>query len=169
MLPEIRFITGQERNSQMEIVIEDTLAEENDPLAALATVSAYIFAFMERLNWVGFYIARGDTLVVGPYQGQPACVRIPFGKGVCGAAAAERRAIRVDEVGMFPGYISCDSSTRSELVAPIIIGGKLFGVLDLDSPEPARFSEDDLRMIQRIANLVAKAVARSATLEPALV
>ncbi|MDR2656469.1 MAG: GAF domain-containing protein [Oscillospiraceae bacterium] len=169
MLPEIRFITGQERNSQMEIVIEDTLAEETDPLAALATVAAYIFAFMERLNWVGFYIARGETLVVGPYQGQPACVRIPFGKGVCGTVASERRAIRVDEVEAFPGYISCDSSTRSELVAPILIGGKLFGVLDLDSPEPARFSEDDLRMIQRIANLVAKAVAKSAALEPALV
>ncbi|GHU70122.1 hypothetical protein AGMMS49992_01940 [Clostridia bacterium] len=169
MLPEIRFISGTERNNQMEMVIEDTLAEESDPLAAMATVAAYIYAFMERVNWAGFYVARGETLVVGPYQGQPACVRIPFGKGVCGTAAQERRAIRVDEVGTYPGYISCDSSTRSELVAPIIIGDKVFGVLDLDSPEPARFNEADLSLIQRIANLVGKTIAKAPTLESMLV
>jgi GAF domain-containing protein len=145
----------------MEMVIEDTLAEDVDPLSAMATVAAYIFSFMERVNWAGFYVARGDTLVVGPYQGQPACMRIPFGKGVCGTVAEERRALRVDEVASFPGYIACDSATRSELVAPIIINGKLYGVLDIDSPEPARFNDDDLRLIQRVANLVAKAVEKS--------
>jgi GAF domain-containing protein len=168
MLPEIRFINGQERDSQMELVIKDTLSEEIDPMAAMATVAAYMYAFMERLNWVGFYIARGDILTVGPYQGQPACIKIPFGKGVCGQAAVQRVGLKVDEVSAFPGYISCDASTRSELVAPIIIGDKLFGVIDLDSPEPARFSDDDLRMTQRIANMVGKAVAKAAAYEPLL-
>ncbi|MDR1599800.1 MAG: GAF domain-containing protein [Oscillospiraceae bacterium] len=167
MLPEIRFISGLERGAQMEMVINDTLAEDIDPLSAMSTVAAYIFAFMERVNWAGFYIAHNETLTVGPYQGQPACIRIPFGRGVCGAAALERRAIRVDEVSAFPGYIACDSSTRSELVAPIIIDDKLFGVLDLDSPEPARFSDEDERVVQRVANTLAKSIARSNS--PALI
>ena len=154
MLPELRFMNEDERAAQLLMVIEDTLAEETDELANLATVAAYIYAYMTRLNWAGFYILRGDTLVVGPYQGQPACVRIPMGKGVCGTAASERRAIIVPEVSDFPGYIACDSATRSELAAPVYMNGELYGVLDIDSPEPGRFTDSDAAIIIECARLV---------------
>jgi len=160
MLPELRFMNEDERIGQLLMVIQDTLAEETDELANLATVAAYIYAYLTRLNWVGFYILRGDTLVVGPYQGQPACVRIPMGRGVCGTAAAERRTIAVGEVSDFPGYISCDGATRSEVVAPIYKNGELYGVLDIDSPEPGRFCESDITAINECARLVSEYLSK---------
>ena len=161
MLPELRYMNGEERNSQMLMVITDSLAEEDDDIANLATVASYMYAFLERVNWVGFYIVKGDTLVVGPYQGQPACVRIPMGKGVCGTCAAEKRTINVPEVKAFPGYISCDSASRSELCVPVYRGGQVYAVLDIDSPEPARFSGADVVTITEAARLVGSCLDRA--------
>ncbi|MDR1569092.1 MAG: GAF domain-containing protein [Oscillospiraceae bacterium] len=168
MLPELRYMNGEERNSQMLMVIQDSLAEETDEIANLATVAAYMYAFMERVNWVGFYFVKGDTLIVGPYQGQPACVRIPMGKGVCGTCAEQRSAVTVDEVGKFPGYISCDISTRSEIAVPVYKNGELFAVLDIDSPEPARFSAADKITVTEASRLVGACLDRAEATKVAL-
>ncbi|MGY0504867.1 GAF domain-containing protein [Luteimonas sp. e5] len=125
---------------------------ESDRIANAANLSALLFNALPDLNWAGFYFFDGTELVVGPFQGLPACVRIPLDKGVCGAAASRRQSQRVDDVDAFPGHIACDSASRSELVVPLI--GKddaLIGVLDLDSPNPARFDADDQRGIEAIA------------------
>jgi GAF domain-containing protein len=103
------------------------------------------------VNWVGFYFVRGTELVLGPFQGRPACVRIPVGKGVCGTAAAERKTICVEDVLAFPGHIVCDTASRSELVVPLVHGGKILGVLDLDSPSAGRFDIDDRKGLERLA------------------
>lgn len=161
MLPELRYMNGEERSSQMLMVITDSLAEETDEIANLATVASYMYAFLERINWVGFYLVKGDTLVVGPYQGQPACVRIPMGKGVCGTCAAEKRAVNVPEVKAHPGYISCDSATRSELCVPVYRDGELYAVLDIDSPEPDRFSDNDVLTASEAAKLVGDCLDRA--------
>ncbi|MNH25919.1 Free methionine-R-sulfoxide reductase [compost metagenome] len=105
---------------------------------------------MDDLNWAGFYLNRNDELVLGPFQGQVACVRIPFGKGVCGAAAATRQTQRIEDVHAFPGHIACDSASNSELVIPLVKEGRLIGVLDLDSPKLGRFSEDDQQGMERL-------------------
>ena len=110
------------------------------------------------LNWAGFYRNVGGELVLGPFQGRPACIRIPFGEGVCGAAAATREVQRVDDVHAFPGHIACDSASASELVVPIVRDGELIGVLDLDSPQPARFDEEDEAGCVRLAEILAKAI-----------
>ena len=120
-------------------------------MANEANTSALIFDALPDLNWVGFYFLKGDELVVGPFQGKPACVRIALGKGVCGTAALERRTIVVPDVEAFPGHIACDAASRSEVVVPLIAGRELLGVLDLDSPKPARFDEDDARGLERLA------------------
>ncbi len=119
------------------------LAGETDWAANAANTAALIFATLPDLNWAGFYRLKDGELVVGPFQGRPACVRIGLGRGVCGTAAAERRAFRVDDVDAFPGHIACDAASRSELVVPLLAGDRLLGVLDLDSPVPARFDADD--------------------------
>ena len=116
-----------------------------------ANMSALIFTSLPDLNWAGFYFLRGDTLVLGPFQGKPACVRIAVGKGVCGTAAAERRTLRVEDVDAFPGHIACDSASRSELVVPLIRNGAVIGVLDIDSPVPARFGAIDQAGLERLA------------------
>src|SRR5215470_15343507 len=115
------------------------LSGESDPLANLANASAHLAESLDRINWCGFYIARGEELVLGPFQGKPACVRIPFGKGVCGTAAARRETLVVADVNAFPGHIACDAASRSEIVVPILDGRVLRGVLDIDSPELSRF------------------------------
>jgi L-methionine (R)-S-oxide reductase len=122
----------------------------------LANASAAIMAQMPRLNWAGFYLAHGETLFLGPFQGLPACLQIPFNKGVCGEAARTRQTLRVEDVHAFPGHIACDARSRSELVIPMIYEGRLLGVLDLDSPEPSRFSAEDQEGLEKI---VAKLVA----------
>lgn len=127
------------------------LSGESDFVANAANTSALIFDALPDLNWVGFYFLKGDELVVGPFQGKPACVRIALGKGVCGTAAVERRTIVVPDVEAFPGHIACDAASRSEVVVPLIAGRELLGVLDLDSPKPARFDEGDARGLERLA------------------
>lgn len=120
-------------------------ADEPDAIANMANVAALIWQYLPDLNWAGFYRNVADELVLGPFQGKAACIRIAFGKGVCGAAAASRATQRVDDVHDFPGHIACDAASRSELVVPIVHDGRLLGVLDLDSPLPARFDADDVR------------------------
>ena len=124
---------------------------ERDRIANAANLSALVYHALPGLNWVGFYFFDGDELVVGPFQGLPACVRIPLAKGVCGAAARLRQTQRVEDVNAFPGHIACDSASRSELVVPLYQGDTLLGVLDLDSPLPARFDADDQAGLEAIA------------------
>ncbi|MBO4972600.1 MAG: GAF domain-containing protein [Clostridia bacterium] len=112
-------------------------------VANLANASALIFDSLDRLNWAGFYILSGDTLILGPFQGKPACIEIPIGRGVCGTAVKEDRTILVDDVHKFPGHIACDSASNSEIVIPIRNRGTIFGVLDIDSPYLSRFTEED--------------------------
>jgi len=123
--------------------LESLLAGETDALANLANAAAHLAQALERINWCGFYLLRGGELVLGPFQGKPACVRIPVGKGVCGTAAARKQTLVVPDVKAFPGHIACDAASRSEIVVPILEGGLLHGVLDLDSPEPSRFDDVD--------------------------
>jgi L-methionine (R)-S-oxide reductase len=128
------------------------LAGEPDPIANAANTSALLFQAMPALNWAGFYFLREpDELVLGPFQGKPACVRIAVGRGVCGTAVAERRSIVVEDVHEFPGHIACDAASRSELVVPLLKDGRILGVLDLDSPVVARFDAGDREGIERIA------------------
>jgi GAF domain-containing protein len=123
--------------------ISGLLTNEADVTANLANAAAAIYHTLPSLNWAGFYLLRESGLVLGPFQGKPACVRIPLGKGVCGAAAAQRRSVLVPDVHAFPGHIACDQASRSELVVPLIRGETLIGVLDLDSPLLARFDALD--------------------------
>jgi L-methionine (R)-S-oxide reductase len=116
---------------------------EPDPIANAANTAALIYHGLPNLNWAGFYFCNGAELVLGPFQGKPACVRIPVGKGVCGTAAARGASVLVPDVHDFPGHIACDPASRSELVVPLIEDGSVLGVLDLDSPLPARFDELD--------------------------
>ena len=124
---------------------------ERDRIASAANLSALLYHALPRLNWVGFYFFDGSELVVGPFQGLPACVRIPLDKGVCGAAASTRSTQLVEDVHAFPGHIACDAASRSELVVPLVSGDALIGVLDLDSPEPARFDVEDQTGLEAIA------------------
>lgn len=118
-------------------------AGEPDPIANIANAAALIRQYLPDLNWVGFYRAIGDELVLGPFQGKPACIRIPFGKGVCGTAAATGEIQRVADVNAFAGHITCDAESASELVIPVLHGGEVIAVLDLDSPLAGRFDEAD--------------------------
>ena len=127
------------------------LVGERDFIANAANVAAAIFHGMDRLNWAGFYLKRGDGLVLGPFQGRVACVRIALGQGVCGTAAARRETVVVPDVHEFPGHIACDAASRSEIVVPLLRDGRLLGVLDLDSPEPDRFGADERALLERIA------------------
>ena len=131
--------------------LEALLADERDCIANAAQFSAFLFHELGDLNWAGFYMARGEELVLGPFQGKVACVRIPFGRGVCGAAASTQQTQRVDDVHAFAGHIACDSASNSELVVPLIKDGRLVGVLDLDSPRLARFSLEDQLGVERLA------------------
>ena len=119
------------------------LTGERDWLANLANAAALVFGSLPDLNWAGFYLWRGGELVLGPFQGKPACVRIAAGRGVCGGAVTRRRSLVVADVHAFPGHIACDAASRSELVVPLLRGGEILGVLDLDSPRPGRFDEED--------------------------
>jgi GAF domain-containing protein len=135
--------------------LDALLADEPDPLANAANAAAAIYHALPALNWTGFYFLRGDQLVLGPFQGRPACVRIPLGQGVCGRAAAERRSIVVPDVAAFPGHIVCDTASRSELVVPLLRDDGVLGVLDLDSPKPARFHDRDRAGCEMLARIIA--------------
>ena len=131
--------------------VQALFADERDFIANAAQFSAFLYHQVGDLNWAGFYLNRNGQLVLGPFQGQVACVRIPFSRGVCGAAAATRQTQRVEDVHAFPGHIACDSASNSELVIPLVKEGRLVGVLDLDSPKVGRFSEADQVGLERLA------------------
>jgi GAF domain-containing protein len=135
--------------------LEALTAGEPDPVANMANAAAAIWESLPDLNWAGFYRNIGDELVLGPFQGRPACIRIPFGTGVCGAAAASLQVQRVDDVHAFPGHIACDAASQSELVVPIVRDGRLLAVLDLDSPSPGRFTAEDEAGCTALAALLA--------------
>ncbi len=126
------------------------------PIANLANASALLWQRLEGLNWAGFYLLEGETLVLGPFQGKPACIEIPLGKGVCGTAAERREAVLVQDVHAFPGHIACDEASRSELVIPILRGREVWGVLDLDSPYEGRFTEEDLAGLTSFVRVLEK-------------
>ena len=127
-------------------------------IANLANAAALLYQEMDRINWAGFYIAEGDRLILGPFQGKPACIEIPFGRGVCGTAAEKRETIVVPDVHEFPGHIACDTASRSEIVVPIEYCGGLFGVLDIDSPEENRFSAEDKTGLEKLARIIGEAL-----------
>lgn len=135
--------------------LDALLANETDAVANAANAAAAIYHTLPALNWAGFYFLRGEELIVGPFQGLPACVRIPLGRGVCGTAAAERRSILVPDVTAFPGHIACDVASRSELVVPLLRGDRVIGVLDLDSPQLARFDDNDKSGCETLARIIA--------------
>jgi L-methionine (R)-S-oxide reductase len=126
------------------------IAGEPDLVANTANMAALVYFRLPELNWAGFYFAREGELVLGPFQGKPACVRIAWGKGVCGAAAARGKSIVVPDVDAFPGHIACDATSRSELVVPLVAAGRVVGVFDLDSPHPGRFDDEDRAGCERL-------------------
>jgi GAF domain-containing protein len=138
----------------LSLQLASLLENERDAIANAANTAALLFELMPDLNWTGFYFLRdGAELVLGPFQGKPACVRIPVGRGVCGSAVAERRSLLVEDVHAFADHIACDAASRSELVVPLIRDGEILGVIDLDSPMVGRFDEDDRRGLEEIATI----------------
>ena len=129
-------------------------------IANLANASALIYESLEDLNWAGFYLLEGETLVLGPFQGRPACIEIPLGRGVCGTAAQTGQTQLVPDVHLFPGHIACDSASNSEIVVPLRIDGKVVGVLDLDSPWPGRFTEEDQAGLEAVGAIVSQMLTR---------
>lgn len=127
---------------------------EPDPVANMANVAALLWQFLPDLNWAGFYRLVSDELVLGPFQGKPACIRIPLGRGVCGTAAATRETQLVEDVHAFPGHIACDAASASEIVLPVVQDGRLIGVLDLDSPRVARFDSDDAAGLEALIAVI---------------
>lgn len=141
-----------ERTEQYEQVIQQLAAlleGETNQIANLSNASALLNQFLERINWVGFYLLEHDELVLGPFQGLPACIRIPMGQGVCGTAAEKRTSVVVKDVNTFSGHIACDPQSQSEVVIPMIKDGELLGVLDIDSPEAGRFDELDKTYLEK--------------------
>jgi GAF domain-containing protein len=145
----------QELYRQLHEAADALTAGEPDAIANMANVSALLWESLPDLNWAGFYRNVGGELVLGPFQGRAACIRIPFGKGVCGAAAASLEPQCVEDVHAFPGHIACDSASRSELVVPIVREGELLGVLDLDSPLKARFDAEDVAACVKLIRMLA--------------
>ncbi|GAB4174424.1 MAG: GAF domain-containing protein [Wenzhouxiangellaceae bacterium] len=135
------------------------LTGEHHPIANAANLAALIYHAVPDLNWAGFYFVEGEELVVGPFQGLPACVRIPHGKGVCGTAWSMKRSLRVDDVNAFDGHIACDSRSRSEIVVPLIRDDAVFGVLDIDSPLPGRFDDADQRGFEALAAIYVESLS----------
>ncbi len=136
--------------------LEGLVAGEPDAIANMANASALIFETLPDVNWVGFYRNVGGQLVLGPFQGRPACIRMTFDQGVCGAAAKSRQVQRVDDVHAFPGHIACDSASNSEIVVPLMRAGELLGVLDIDSPKRARFTAEDEAGCVRLGEILTK-------------
>ncbi|MXP44450.1 GAF domain-containing protein [Allopontixanthobacter sediminis] len=140
---------------QLVQACEAITADERDPVANMANVAALMAEFLPALNWAGFYRVLEGELVLGPFVGRPACIRIPLGQGVCGTAASDARTQLVEDVHAFPGHIACDAASRSELVVPIIRAGQVLAVIDLDSPDLARFDAEDAAGIERLAGVLA--------------
>jgi L-methionine (R)-S-oxide reductase len=145
------------REENYELVIQQLrslIDGETNFIANLANAAALLNHFLQEINWVGFYLTEGDELVLGPFQGLPACVRIPFGKGVCGTAAKSKKTIIVPDVRLFPGHIACDAASQSEIVVPMIKGGNVIGVLDIDSPIKNRFDEIDQQYLEKFVEVI---------------
>jgi len=160
---ESSLTSKRELYDQLASQLSSLLAGERNLIANAANFSALIFHSLPDLNWAGFYFAKDGELVLGPFQGQPACVRIKIGQGVCGAGAAKCETMIVPNVHEFPGHITCDSTSNSEIVIPLMKGGRLIGVLDLDSPSLSRFDEEDAAGLQRLVRiLLASAIANDA-------
>jgi GAF domain-containing protein len=149
----IDFENKQRGYAELAQALTGLLTGERNRVANAANTAALLFSALPGVNWVGFYFAAGRELVVGPFQGKPACVRIALGSGVCGRAAADRETILVPDVHAFPGHIACDAASRSEIVVPLLHGGRLLGVLDVDSPALARFDEIDRAGLERVAEI----------------
>ncbi|MFY0782565.1 GAF domain-containing protein [Peribacillus sp. RS7] len=137
---------------QLSALIED----ETNRIANLSNAAALLNQFLDEINWVGFYLYEEGQLILGPFQGLPACVRIPMGKGVCGTSAATEKTLRIEDVHQFPGHIACDAASRSEIVIPLMKDGKLFGVLDIDSPVTDRFDEIDQQGLEKFAEILSR-------------
>ncbi len=158
----INDVANNKQNYQhLLAAIDDLLAGETNIIANLANITAFINGYLTDFNWVGFYLLEADTLVLGPFQGGPACIRIPLDKGVCGAAASQRRVICVNDVNQFPGHIACDSASKSEIVLPIYQNEKIYGVLDIDSPLLNRFDADDEQYLTEIAAKISRFLSQS--------
>jgi L-methionine (R)-S-oxide reductase len=149
----IDFSQKQRGYGELAQALTGLLTGERDRIANAANTAALLFGALPAVNWVGFYFAQGRELVVGPFQGKPACVRIAFGSGVCGRAAADRETLIVPDVHAFAGHIACDAASRSEIVVPLVRNTRLIGVLDFDSPELARFDQTDRAGLERIAEI----------------
>ena len=135
---------------QLKALVED----EKNAIANFSNASALLNQFLDRVNWVGFYLMEDGELVLGPFQGLPACVRIPLGKGVCGTAASKQETLRIEDVHAFPGHIACDAASQSEIVVPMIKDGQVIGVLDIDSPEKNRFDELDQQKLEEFVEVL---------------
>ncbi|PIC70558.1 GAF domain-containing protein [Sporosarcina sp. P34] len=146
----------QEKYAQLITQLDALMSGEPNVYANLSNASALLNQFFDRINWVGFYLMDGDELVLGPFQGLPACIRIPLGRGVCGTVAKTKEGLVVPDVNAFPGHIACDAASRSEVVVPLIKDGEVFGVLDIDSPELDRFTEDDLAGLTQVVKALMK-------------
>ncbi len=157
-IEEIKFESKEELYDCVNMTLEGLISEEPDWLANLSNASALLWMFMNDINWAGFYLYKNNELVLGPFQGKPACTHIQLGKGVCGTAAMSLQTQLVNNVHEFPGHIACDSSSNSEIVIPIAVGNKLVGVLDIDSPRLNRFDEIDRTYLERFMSLLVKYV-----------
>lgn len=155
-LDPIKKMNQEERMKYMLILLKGQLSSEEDDLANVSNATGIIMACVDRLNWAGFYMMREDELVLGPFQGLPACNRIGVGKGVCGTAVSTKEVQLVPDVELFPGHIACDSASQSELVIPIIKNEKVYGVLDLDSPEKNRFTNLEEKYFIEFVNILNK-------------
>jgi L-methionine (R)-S-oxide reductase len=154
--PDLTALSKPELYRELATQISALVQDETDPVANMANCAAVLFHSLPRLNWVGFYLLKGGELVLGPFQGQPACVRIAFGRGVVGTAAEKRTTIRVADVSEFPGHIACDSASKSEIVVPLVSDDShLLGVLDVDSPELDRFDGEDEAGLRAIGKIIA--------------
>lgn len=146
----------KEQYEQLSKQLDALLVGEKDAIANLSNASALLNSYLKNINWVGFYLLKDGELVLGPFQGLPACVRIPVGRGVCGTTVAKKQTIVVDDVHAFPGHIACDAASKSEIVIPLIKNETVFGVLDIDSPTEARFSHEDQEGLERFVAVLLK-------------
>lgn len=146
--------TMKENYSLLNKQLSALLSGETNLIANLSNTSALLNVFLKDINWVGFYLLENNDLVLGPFQGLPACIRIPLGKGVCGTAAQSAKTIIVDDVDQFPGHIACDAASKSEIVIPIFKDGKLIAVLDIDSPQKSRFSKEEAQYLEQFVKVL---------------
>ena len=152
-IAKLKSVSKTELYANLQLQLRSLLEGERDFIANAANFSSLLYHSLPELNWAGLYLLKDDELVLGPFQGQPACVRIAIGKGVCGTAAQQRQSIMVDNVHDFPGHIACDSASNSEIVVPLIANDRLIGVLDLDSPSFSRFDDADARGLNELVEI----------------